>query len=100
MSAAIEAAGVVRGIMSLTWFVLVISEFLDILPTGTSVKAELEVDPSELDSAGSLVLRRKGKLGTAVAANVALAMDSSSSSFCSYKPVSMFAKASPEETMD
>lgn len=94
MSAAIVAAGVVRGIISLTWLVLV---FLDRLPTGTSVEAELEVDPSELDSAGSIVLRRRGKLGTPVAANVALAMDSSSSSLCSYKPASMFAKASPEE---
>jgi hypothetical protein len=94
VSAAIVAAGVVRGIISLTWFV----EFFDIPPTGTSVEAELEVDPSELNSAGSIVLRRKGKLGTPVAANVALARDSSSSSFCSYKPASMFAKASPEES--
>lgn len=98
MSAAIVAAGVVRGIINLTWFVDVFIEFLDILPAGTSVE-ELEEDASKLDSAGSIVLRRKGKLGTPVAANVALAMDSSSSSFCSYKPASMFAKASPEETM-
>jgi len=73
--------------------------FLDRLPTGTSVEAELEVDPSELESAGSIVLRRIGKLGTPVAANAALAMDSSRSSFWSYKPASMFAKASPEEIM-
>jgi hypothetical protein len=98
VSVAIVAARIVRGIISLTWFVDVFIEFLDILPTGTSVEAELEVDPSELNSAGSIVFCRKGKLGILVAANVALAMDSSNSSFCSYKPASMFAKASPEES--
>lgn len=67
MSAAIVAAGVVRGIISLTWLAL---EFLERLPTGTSVEVVVlvDVDPRELDSAGSIALRRTGKLGTPVAA--------------------------------